>query len=94
MGKLCERESCFEGNCPGCKDGQRWCQDPRCEPYCVGCQPPKQNFEVVNILFATFLFVLLLGVLISLFFYGPKFIVHHKGSYDSNAKIEPGPMIF
>lgn len=90
---LCERETCVNGNCPGCKDGKRWCDDPRCSPYCTGCKPPKQNFELVNIMFALFVFILILGVFISLYFYGPRFVIVHPGKYDSSMEIVDGDIM-
>ena len=93
MGKVCDRSTCYQGNCPGCKDGQRWCDDPQCAPYCTGCLPPKGNFEMVNMLMASFLVILLLGIFISLYFYGPRFVVHHPGKYDDDFDIIEGPMI-
>jgi hypothetical protein len=89
----CKRQSCVDGNCPGCQGGKRWCDDPRCSPYCTGCKPPKQNFEVVNMLFFLFLVILLIGVAVSLYFYGPRWTVHHPGTYDPEMEIIDGPMV-
>lgn len=87
MVNICQRSTCKEGNCPGCKDGERWCDDSRCSPYCVGCQPPGYNFQIVNVLFATFLVLLLLGLFVAIFFYGPRLSVSHVGKFDPEADI-------
>ena len=94
MDGICQSNTCHQGNCPGCKDGQIWCDDPRCSPYCIGCQPPGYNSEIINALFAGLLILLLLGVFLSLFLYGPRFVVHHPGKYDPKDEIvEMGIMI-
>lgn len=82
MVNLCQKTTCYQGNCPGCKNGEKWCDDPKCTPYCTSCQPPISNDSVVNVLFATILIILLLGVFLSMFLYGPRFVVHHEGEYD------------
>ena len=33
----CAASNCKNGNCIGCKDGKKWCDDPRCYPYCRDC---------------------------------------------------------
>jgi hypothetical protein len=65
---------CPEGNCEGCKNGQIWCQDPRCAPYCSDCQVPIQydNF-VTSVTFSIIFLILLLAFIIFVFF-GPKII--------------------
>lgn len=34
MSYNCNDSFCKDGNCPGCKDGVTWCEDPACAPYC------------------------------------------------------------
>lgn len=33
----CSGPFCTDGNCKGCKDGHKWCLDPRCAPFCPQC---------------------------------------------------------
>lgn len=34
----CSNILCENGNCIGCKNGQLYCQDPRCFPNCPNCE--------------------------------------------------------
>lgn len=70
---------CEDGNCIGCKDGQKWCQDPRCSPFCRGCSTPEGFDIIINIVFLVIVLVLILVILLLLFFYGPRLVVVHDG---------------
>lgn len=37
MSSRCSSENCENGNCEGCKDGELFCNDPRCYPDCPDC---------------------------------------------------------
>jgi len=37
MSAYCSSPSCLNGNCPGCKNGSKFCNDPRCYPDCPDC---------------------------------------------------------
>ena len=37
MTSRCSINTCINGNCPGCKNGQPFCNDPRCFPNCPDC---------------------------------------------------------
>ena len=39
----CSDPSCLNGNCEGCKDGQQFCNDPRCYPNCPDCPKPSSS---------------------------------------------------
>jgi hypothetical protein len=62
---------CPSGNCSGCKDGVKWCADPRCAPFCSECyiqvdQPTDHAISVVLIAFIAFTLAFILFVV-----YGP-----------------------
>lgn len=42
-GDRCEDDSCQDGNCIGCRNGVRWCEDPRCHPNCPNCFIPDSS---------------------------------------------------
>lgn len=68
---------CPGGNCPGCKDGFKWCHDPRCDPQCTDCMPRVNHDHHTDIIF----FIIVIGVLAILFvfvvLYGPNFIYNY-----------------
>lgn len=84
--------TCPDGNCVGCKDGEKWCQDPRCHPYCPNCPVPEDNDFAVTIVFFIAI-ICLVGILILIMVgYGPKFIHQNKSkniqqNTDQNEKI-------
>ena len=41
MSSYCLSNECVNGNCPGCKNGMPYCEDPRCFPNCPNC--PNSN---------------------------------------------------
>ena len=44
MSTYCLSNLCLGGNCPGCRNGTQYCNDPRCYPNCPGCStPPSSN---------------------------------------------------
>ncbi len=70
---------CKDGNCIGCKDGQPWCQDPRCAPYCSSsiCIMGNENDFAVNMVMIVILICLLTMFFIIWFVYGPRLFEHH-----------------
>jgi uncharacterized protein (DUF983 family) len=66
----CSSISCPKGNCPGCKDGKVWCQDPRCEPYCMNCGPPDDFKASVIIFLITLIILGLVMAFVVFMFYG------------------------
>lgn len=54
----CDKDICPGGNCIGCENYTTWCQDPRCVPYCSGCEPPQDYNVIVNILFVVLIIIL------------------------------------
>lgn len=37
MTSRCSNSTCINGNCIGCKNGSKYCNDPRCYPNCPDC---------------------------------------------------------
>lgn len=37
MTSRCSNSSCLNGNCQGCRNGVKFCNDPRCYPNCPDC---------------------------------------------------------
>ena len=62
----CQSFTCPDGNCPGCKNGQLYCKDSRCAPYCSGCQmlPQYEAFGYTVITITLIFLVILLAILI------------------------------
>lgn len=71
---------CPNGNCIGCKDGQTWCGDPRCAPYCPGeiCVMDGEHDNAINIVIIVILLCLITILIIVWFFYGPSFFRQYK----------------
>ena len=74
----CSDPFCQNGlYCPGCKDGQVWCQDPKCSPNCTSCNiTPNHDFNV-NMTVIIILVCLIALLLIVWFIYGPQFFQPH-----------------
>lgn len=75
----CTELTCLDGNCAGCKDGQLWCDDPRCEPFCRACEPPENYNSVINVMMLTFIVIVLLLIFVLMYMYGPRFVIMHDG---------------
>ena len=78
--------SCLNGNCIGCKNGQVWCQDPRCAPYCPGngCQIADDHDFNANMVVIVILICLLAILFIVWFVYGPQLFVNHDDHSRAN----------
>ncbi len=37
MSSRCSSSTCLNGNCQGCRNGSKYCNDPRCYPNCPDC---------------------------------------------------------
>lgn len=80
----CQSPLCPNGNCTGCQNGQVWCQDPTCAPYCSQCTIPS-NFDTnVNMVMIIIIISLLTILFIVWFMYGPGFFEPH----DDDARAE------
>ena len=56
--------NCPGGNCVGCRNGQIYCEDPRCYPNCEGCNTTTSsgNWIIITII------LILLGALLIMAF--------------------------
>ena len=78
MSECMNPDTCPNGNCPGCRNGKVWCQDPRCAPYCQYCGIPS-NFDYnVNAVIIVILICILAALFIVWFVYGPSFFQTHN----------------
>lgn len=76
---LCKNELiCPNGDCVGCKDGEVWCQDPRCQPYCPRCQMLPDHDYNANITIAIVLMCLIAILFVVWFAYGPSLFIRHS----------------
>ena len=76
MSNCSNEKICPGGNCVGCNNGQTWCDDPRCHPYCPGeaCFMHEEHDPVANIVI-TVIFFCLAALLVVLWLYlGPSYI--------------------
>lgn len=76
---------CPNGNCPGCKNGEVWCQDQRCSPYCKNCSMQKATDYNGNLVVIIILIVLVTILFIIWFVYGPSLIQPHSSSERANS---------
>ncbi len=58
----CQISSCVDGNCPGCRNGQLWCDDDRCFPNCIGC--PKQPHRDSSTVWLLIFFIIVIFIII------------------------------
>lgn len=69
---------CPDGNCTGCKDGQIWCQDPECQPYCAGCAIQEATDFNGSMVVIIILICLIAILFIVWFVYGPGLFETHN----------------
>ena len=64
MSSRCSSSTCLIGNCQGCKDGSKFCNDPRCFPNCPDCsdETKLECFGVRNGWYCTL--IIIIGVLV------------------------------
>jgi len=75
----CLESSCPDGNCQGCRNGQIWCHDPSCEPYCRGCQPPNNHERVLIFMIIAIIIIVGLIALSIAIGSGHPIMVYHDG---------------
>lgn len=77
---------CPNGNCVGCKNGQIWCQDPRCSPYCASssCVIQDDHDFNGNLVVVVILLSLIAILFIVWFVYGPQLFEHHDDHSRAN----------
>lgn len=76
--------TCPGGNCVGCRNGQVWCQDPRCQPYCGGCAIPSTFDFNANMTIIVILLCLITIFFIVWFVYGPQLFEEHNDHKRAN----------
>ena len=77
MTSRCSSSSCLNGNCQGCKNGVKYCNDPRCYPNCpdcseetsVNCVKKRDGWDLALMIIITVLSILAL-ILIGLMAWG------------------------
>ena len=70
--------TCPDGNCPGCKNGQTWCQDPRCSPFCRNCAM-QQDHDFNGTIVVIVIIICLLAILFIMWYaYGPQLLHPHS----------------
>ncbi len=74
----CATEICRNGNCIGCQNGEVWCGDPRCAPYCPNCYPPNGYNIAVNAMFAIIFIALIVLLIIVWVVWGPPLLEEHS----------------
>lgn len=77
MTDLCNSITCPDGNCEGCRDGQKWCQDPRCDPYCGNCTKMQDDEYIGGLVTLIIVACLMVAFIIMLFLYGPS-MIHYE----------------
>lgn len=77
---------CPNGNCPGCKNGQLWCQDPQCSPYCPSttCIMTSSHDFNANMMILIIIVCLIVIFFIIWFSYGPQLFEHHDDHERAN----------
>lgn len=81
--------ACLNGNCIGCKNGQPWCQDPRCAPYCPGSVCKFESSHDFNgYMVVIIILICLVTILFIVWFaYGPQLFEHHDDHIRANVII-------
>lgn len=74
----CNLKTCKDGNCEGCKNHQKWCDDPRCFPQCRGCELTDHHETNANIIVWAIIVVLLFIFLILFIGHGPRMVEARK----------------
>ena len=77
MSNCSDLNLCPNGNCEGCLNGEVWCQDPLCDPYCQNCQIDKEHDAISFWILAIIFFALLVLLFIYYLFFGPSILYFH-----------------
>lgn len=67
MSNRCSTSTCLNGNCPGCKNGVLFCEDPRCFPNCQDCNTntaSNSNWILITVILILLGILLLLAVVV------------------------------
>jgi len=74
----CTRQRCLNGKCFGCKNGQTWCDDPKCNPNCPNCQIRDDHDYNAGMVIIVILLCLFTILFIVWFVYGPQLFHQHS----------------
>jgi hypothetical protein len=88
---------CPGGNCIGCKDGQLWCQDPKCTGQCPGCGYDLDRDRFIYVTFFLVAMAILLILFVILVNYGHQTLYYYVPNYELERKgyqIPEGPPIY
>lgn len=79
QGTHCQDKTfCPDGNCTGCKDGNKWCKDPRCDPYCQDCEAPKELDLAITVTIWIIIFILVTITIAIIALYGPTLVEYRR----------------
>lgn len=81
--------TCLNLNCIGCLDGEIFCQDPRCAPYCPGgsnnvCAIQDDHDFNSNMVMIVIIMSLVAILFIVWFIYGPRLFRSHEDHEEAN----------
>lgn len=65
----CTNRACLDGNCEGCKDGVKFCSDPRCFPRCRDCHRTRHS----SLAFIVYFVGLMMALALSYYIYSVYF---------------------
>lgn len=89
--------SCPDGNCIGCRNGQLWCQDPRCVGLCTDCGYDEDRDRFGYVVFFLIIVSLVLVVVIICLTYGHQMVYYYVPNYQLQQKgyvVPNGPPIY
>lgn len=72
--RYCLSKLCEGGNCEGCKNGETWCDDPRCTPYCRGCPVHSQIRTGGWIVMIIIVILIIFAIIIMFALFGPRLV--------------------
>lgn len=89
--------TCPDGNCSGCKNGEIWCQDPRCDPQCANCvydqTADRFGYSVMFLIIVAILLIIFAIILTyghqTMYYFVPNSQLEEKGYL-----VPPGPAIY
>ena len=66
---------CLDGDCEGCANEHKWCNDPRCYPYCSDCLPViGEDRYYTHVIIAI---VIILIIILILYYLETSFKIYH-----------------
>lgn len=62
----CLSDTCLNGNCEGCRNGEEYCNDPRCYPNCPNCSGKTDTDKINGRSGWDWTLIIIIGVLVIL----------------------------